>query len=167
MCWPLSRSTPSMATRRARPPRLREDSNTSAPTPRSASATAAARPAQPAPMTATRFMLTRNSGGHPGLPRDPELADRRERRALHQDAVAVARDLAEQRAVDRGHHQPGTLRAAVLGRQQGERFVVAARGAFRLEADETREVFGMARIQDIGRGDVETPEFVHRDIDAA
>src|SRR5439155_17311690 len=110
MCWPLSRSTPSMLTRRARPPKLREASKTVTGTPRSASVTAAARPDQPAPMIATRFNPApspqpspkgegKSSSGDPGAPRDPELADRGERGALLEHLEAVADDLVEQRPV--------------------------------------------------------------------
>src|SRR6266568_1745920 len=131
MCWPLSRSTPSMLTRRARPPKLREASKTVTGTPRSASVTAAARPDQPAPMIATRFNPApspqpspqggegKSSSGDPGAPRDPELADRGERGALGLEL-----------------HQPG-------------------------------EVLGVAPVQDVRGGDLELPELVHREIDAA
>ena len=43
--------------------------------------------------------------------RDPELAQRRQRDALVQHLEVVGLDLAQQRAVDVGHHQPGLLRA--------------------------------------------------------
>src|SRR5712691_1482715 len=147
MCWPLSRSTPSMLTRRARPPKLREASKTVTGTPRSASVTAAARPDQPAPMTAMRFVIPAphpdplprwergkwQSRRNPGPPRDPELAARRERGAPLEHLEAVAGDLVEQRPVDSGHHEARPLRMPVFGRQERERLVVAAHGALGLE----------------------------------
>src|SRR4051812_23530861 len=128
MCCPLSSGTPSISTRRARPPRWREASKTVTRAPRSASATPAASPAQPAPTTATRaFIGTKlsvmraatRSGGDPGLPRNPQLAQRRERDALREHVEAVAADLVQQRAVDRRHHQARPLRLAVFTRQRG------------------------------------------------
>src|SRR5689334_793981 len=125
MCWPLSSRRPSRSTARARPPSVRAASNSVTCAPLRASSTAAAQPAQPPPTTATA------GAGLPlvadiGLPRQPELAQRRERDALVQDVEVVARDLVEQGAVDRGHHQAGPLGASVFFRQQGQGLVVHA-----------------------------------------
>src|SRR5712691_8900333 len=56
--------------------------------------------------------------GDPGPPRDPELADRRERGALLEHLEAVAGDLVEQRPVDRRHHEARSLCVPVLRRQE-------------------------------------------------
>src|SRR6218665_3384988 len=52
------------------------------------------------------------------LPRQPELAQRCQADALVQHLEVLMPDLAQQRAVDAGHHQAGLLRAPVgLGQQ--------------------------------------------------
>src|SRR5690349_17305865 len=123
MCWPLSSITGSPLGRiagnaRARPPRVRAASNTVSAWPARVALAAQARPAQPAPITATLFFTS--CGPSPGsakrtkrptveasqlaerlnAPRQPELAQRRQAHALVQDLEVVALDLAQQRAID-------------------------------------------------------------------
>src|SRR5213078_2315154 len=90
-CCPLSSNAPRYSTRRARPPPTRLASIKVTDAPDAASSTAAARPAYPAPTTPT---LTDglSCGPRPRLPRDPELAQRRERDALLEHAEAVTAD---------------------------------------------------------------------------
>src|SRR5262250_3373054 len=138
MCWPLSRSAvlpPGSATEsdRARPPSVRAASSSVTVCPCRVAATAAARPAQPAPTTAIfngqpppglsaarpAPPLSASGGGerlraavrrsrHPPkrlhLPCEPQLAHRREADALVQHPEVLVLDLAQQRAVDAGHH---------------------------------------------------------------
>src|ERR1700712_4380287 len=103
MCWPLSSVLSRMRTTRARPPSVRDASYKVTAAPRAASSTAAAQPAQPPPTTATRC----GSLAAPlGFPRQPQLADRRQRNPVLQHVVLVMLDLGQQRAVDRSHDQP-------------------------------------------------------------
>src|SRR6476661_3184472 len=129
MCWPLSSraSRPSgMVTERlrARPPNCRAASNSVTAWPARVPATAADNPAQPPPTTANFTAQSSHAAQGLDLPGQPELAQRREAHALVQHLEAIALDLAQQRAVDAGHHQARLLAAPVLGRQQGQRLVV-------------------------------------------
>src|SRR5690606_11453726 len=107
MCWPLSSRRPSTSTLRARPPRVRAASKSVTARPAAASSAAAAQPAQPPPITATvdgvelagwaaawmeERLPGRTSAPHVGLPRQPQLADRRERNFLVQHMEVVALD---------------------------------------------------------------------------
>src|SRR5512145_2698982 len=114
MCWPLSRvmSRPSGSvpgTARARPPKVRAASNTVTWWPSRVACTAAAMPAQPAPMTASFMKPAPTSVSHLPqclhAPGQPELAQGREADALVQHLEVVAFDFAQQGAVDAGHHQ--------------------------------------------------------------
>ena len=136
MCWPLSSARPSHGRRvRARPPSCGAISNS---------------------VTAWPRAVACDGGGQAG----PAAADHGDARAAHhvsarascvriaiqslrsgvnddalvQHLEAVGLDLAQQRAVDVGHHQAGLLRAAVGLRQQRQRLVVAAVRALGLEA---------------------------------
>src|SRR6218665_810980 len=131
MCWPLSsmrrRPACSCGMLRARPPARRAASNTVTWWPEPVARTAAARPAQPAPTMAS-FIADRPARAARSqptqgvdVPGEPELAQRREADALVQHGEVVALDLAQQRAVDAGHHEAGLLRAQVGGRQQRQR----------------------------------------------
>ena len=64
--------------------------------------------------------------------------------ALVQHLEVVGLDLAQQRAVDVGHHQPGLLRPAVGVGQQRERLVVEAVRALGLEAHQRAEALAVA-----------------------
>src|SRR5262245_12083635 len=129
----------SMPTRRARPPRTLPCSNSATRTPACASVTAAAQPAQPPPITATEGAVlfidasSESSASLCRLQRDPQLAQRRERDALIQHAIAVAFDLIEQRSVDRRHDEARTLCRARFRRQKGERAFVPFASPFHLE----------------------------------
>src|SRR5664279_428978 len=144
MCWPLSSTLPWKTTSRARPPGAAAISNSVTRAPARVASTAAARPAQPAPTTATLSgALTR--AGRRSLPapvgahRDPELPDRRQRDALVQDGEIVGLDLAQEAAIAVGHHQARLLRRAVRLAEQGERLVVGAVRALGLEAHQPGE----------------------------
>src|SRR5882672_7899899 len=108
MCCPLSRSSDSLnGTLRARPPPCAAISNSETSWPASVAWTAAAKPAHPAPITATRRPVGLTSLPAPlGARGDPQLAQRGQRSALVQHLKAVLLDFAQQRAVDVGHHQP-------------------------------------------------------------
>ena len=73
------------------------------------------------------------------LPRQPQLAQGRERDALVQHLKARGFDFAQQGAVDAGHHEAGFLSAAVGRRQQGQGFVVQSVGAVGLELHQRGE----------------------------
>src|SRR5574343_74547 len=112
MCWPLSSVLPSMLTLRARPPSTRPASKRLVAWPASVSSTAAAIPAQPPPMTATRT----GSALDPGLGRQPQLAHGRQRNALVQYLEILVLDFGEHGAIDRRHDQPWALALAIDGR---------------------------------------------------
>ena len=63
----------------------------------------------------------------------------------------VVLDLAQQRAVDAGHHQAGLLGAAVGLGQQRQGLVVQPVGAFGLEAHECGKAFGVFALEDLVR----------------
>ena len=75
-------------------------------------------------------------------------------------------DLAQERAVNAGHHQPGLLCAPILGGQQRQGLVVQPVGAFGLEAHECRETLGILALEDFVRLHVELLQLVHRQVDA-
>jgi len=87
-------------------------------------------------------------------------------RALLEDPVIVAGDFVEQRAIDRSHHQAGALRAAVFGREDLERLVVAAPGTLGLEAHQAHEALGVIRVQNIRRRHSVFLQLVEGQIDA-
>src|SRR5690349_13012695 len=74
-----------------------------------------------------------------GARRDPQLAQRRQRDAPVEHAVAVARDLVEKRAVDGRHRETGTLCMTIACGQCRECRVVPGARAFGLEAHEVDE----------------------------
>ena len=76
-------------------------------------------------------------------------------------------DLAQQRAVDAGHHQAGFLRAPVGGGQQRQRLIVKAVGALGLKTHERGEALGVLALEDLVRLHVELLQFVHRQVNAA
>src|SRR3989344_4852532 len=157
-------------TGRARPPTVRAASNTVTWRPACPWAMAAAMPAQPAPMTAT-FMDAGPRLRHPAerlhLPRQPELAQRREADALVQHLEVLVLDLAQQGAVDVGHHQAGLLGAAVGIGQQGEGLVVQAVRTLGLKAHQRGEAVGIRALQDLVCLHVELLQFADRQVDAA
>src|SRR6201996_901551 len=169
MCWPLSVAASESSSERARPPGMPAVSKTVTSWPACVARTAAARPAQPAPTTAT---LTERSAAAPlRLARDPQLAQRRQRDALVQHLEAAGLDLAQQAAIDVAHHQRGPLRVAILGRQQRERLVVEAMRALGLELHQRREAVAVApgrvALEDLGGLDVELLQLGDRQVDAA
>src|SRR5690348_4837685 len=118
MCWPLSSAPGASLSERARPPGRGAMSRSVTAWPACVARTAAANPAQPAPITATfiaRSGERRRDGAveTPSMPaplrpaRDPELAQGRERDALVQDLELRGLDLAQQLAIDVGHHERG------------------------------------------------------------
>src|SRR4051794_11955364 len=126
MCWPLSSRTSRPSGRgkarlRARPPNCREASCSVTAWPARTASTPAASPAQPPPTTATFMAPDSKPAQGLDLPGEPELAHRREAHALVQHLEAVVLDLAQERAVDAGHHQARLLAAPVFGREQRER----------------------------------------------
>src|SRR5437763_13471362 len=101
MCWPLSSRRPRACTTRARPPSVRAASYSVTSQPCRSSSTAAAQPAQPPPTTATRRRCRGGAGFSAtdiGLPRQPELPERRQRDLLVQHVETLVLDLVEQGA---------------------------------------------------------------------
>src|SRR5574343_186012 len=163
MCWPLSSVRSSMRTPRARPPSTRPASKRLVAWPASVSSTAAAIPAQPPPMTATRT----GSALDPGRGRQPQLAHGRQRNALVQYLEVLVLDFGQQGAVDRRHDQAGALVLTIDRRQLGEGLLVITLGPLVLELHQGREIIRILAIQDIRRRDVELLQLLHRDVDAA
>src|SRR5436853_1166629 len=100
-------------------------------------------------MTATCLLIPRASSPHPGLPGDPELAQRRERDALVEDRVAIARDLLEERSIDGRHDEARALVAAVLRGELRHRGVVMGARAFGLELHQLLEGAAAAAREDV------------------
>src|SRR5574343_1825789 len=163
MCWPLSSVRSSMRTPRARPPSTRPASKRLVAWPASVSSTAAAIPAQPPPMTATRT----GSALDPGLGRQPELAHGRQRNTLVQYLELVAPNLIEQCPVNRCHDQARALALSVDRRQLGKGLLVILLRPLVLEFHQGSEIVRITGVQNIGSRDVELLEFVHRNVDAA
>src|SRR5437763_3680075 len=170
MCWPLSRLPPFQTTSRARPPAVGAISNRVTWAPAPVAWTAAARPAQPAPMTAILGAgISRRDADSSATPvrlhGDPQLADRRQRDPLVQDGEIVGLDLAQQAAIDVGHHQSGPLRGAIRVAEEAECLVVRAVRTLGLEAHQRREAVAVAALEDLGGLDVELLELAHRQVD--
>ena len=83
-----------------------------------------------------------------------------------QHLEVVVFDLAQQGAVDAGHHQPRLLRAAVRRGQQGQGLVVQAVRTLGLKAHEGGEALGIHTVEDFVRLDVELLQLAHRQVDA-
>src|SRR5881394_4620509 len=103
---------------------------------------------------------------YPGLPRDPELAHRRERYAALQHLEGVAADLVEQRAIDRRHDEPCALVAPVLGSEAPESVGVVRLRAVGLELHQAHEFGASAAREDVLDGEPETRELVGREVHA-
>ena len=101
---------------------------------------------------------------------DPELAHRGQRDALVQHLEAAVLDLAQQRAVDVGHHQPGLLGLPVGGRQQGQGLVVQGMGTLGLGGHQRGEAIAVApggvALEQLVRLDVEALQLADRQVDA-
>src|SRR5688572_14151808 len=170
MCWPLSSATPPCSTLRARPPGCAAISKTLTWSPASVARTAAVSPAQPAPMTASRFNAAASTLLPVGAHRDPHLAQRRQCDALVQHAEAVDLDLAQQRAVDLRHRQARSLRAPVGRGQERDGLVVGAMRTLGLELHQRAETLAVApgclALEQLLRLDVEALELIHRQVDA-
>src|SRR3954468_18249801 len=156
MCCPLSSRTsrPSGSGRvrlRARPPNCRDASCSVTAWPARTASTPAASPAQPPPTTATFIGPVSKPAQGLDLPGEPELAHRCEAHALVQHLEAVALDLAQEGAVDAGHHQARLLAAPVLRREQREGFVVEAVRAIGLELHQRAEAVGVGALGDLVR----------------
>src|SRR5512133_2798793 len=168
MCWPLSSVLPCMRTTRARPPSVRDASYSVTAAPRAASSTAAAQPAQPPPTTATCRRADRCSlAAHIGFPRQPQLADRRQRDPVLQNVIPVILDFCQERAVNGSHDQPRPLRSPVFPGQQRKRFVIDLLCAPGLECHQLFEVLAVAGIEQVGGAHIELLQLVDREIDAA
>src|SRR5450432_3979833 len=159
MCMPLSSAAPCDTTPRARPPAAGAISKSVTRAPHRLASTAAASPAQPAPTMATcSRVVTRErlrSSTAPVRPHcDPELPDRRERDALMQHGEVVGLDLAQQLAVDVGHHQPGLLRAPVAVVEESDSLVVGAVRPLGLEAHQRGEAVAVTTLEQIRGLDV-------------
>src|ERR1700741_4612432 len=86
---------------------------------------------------------------YPRLPGDPELAHRRERDALVEHREAVARDLVEERPVDRRHDEARALAGAVFGSELRERRVIVGPRALGLEFHQLHERLAAAALEDV------------------
>src|SRR5262252_3517769 len=80
--------------------------------------------------------------------------------------ATVAANLVEQRAIDRGHDQAGTLSASVLLREEGERAIVVLRGPLGLKSHESAERLSVTSVENVSSGYTETRKLVHRQVDA-
>ncbi len=111
------------------------------------------------------------SPSHPAqrlhLPRQPQLAQGRERDSLVQHLELVPLDFPQQGPVDAGHHQAGFLCPPLFVREQGQGLVIEAMGAFGLEAHQRRETVGILPLQDFVGLDVELLQLRHGKVDAA
>src|SRR6202171_6324533 len=101
------------------------------------------------------------------LPRQPGFAQRGQREAAIEDAKTIALDLVEQRAVDRGHDQSGTLRPAIDWRQRGQGLVVELAGALHLKRHQCLEPRSDVLLMQLDAGNPESFPFVLWQIDAA
>ena len=72
-----------------------------------------------------------------------------------EDAVIVADDFIERRAVNGGHDQSGPLRLAIGRGKLGKGLPVHSQRAFDLECHELAKAFAVARLQQIGFSDAE------------
>src|SRR3954471_23695854 len=106
-------------------------------------------------MTAMRRLT---SGRDPCLPRDPQLAQRRERDALMQHLEAVAADLGEQRAIDRRHDESRALALAIGLGQLRVRLLVVALRTRRLERHQSLECLAAFEREDVFGGEPELRE---------
>src|ERR1700737_1459985 len=105
-------------------------------------------------MTATRVaIMSGNTLVIPRcLPREPGFAQRGQRKAAIEDAKTTALDLVEQRAIDRGHDQSGTLRPAIDCRQLGQGLVVELAGAPHLKGHQCLEPRSDVLLMQLGAG---------------
>src|ERR1700682_1506096 len=101
------------------------------------------------------------------LPRQPAFAQRGQREAAIEYAKPIALYLVEQRAIDRGHDQSGTLRPAIDCRQRGQGPVVEPAGALHLKGHQCLESRSDVLLMQLGAGNTESFHFVLRQIDAA
>ena len=83
-----------------------------------------------------------------------------------QHLEVVALDLAQQGAVDAGHHQAGFLCAPVGSRQQGQRFVVELVRAFGLKTHQRGEAIRVFALENFVRLDVELLQLIDGQVDA-
>src|SRR5206468_7299823 len=144
-------------------PSVRAASNTVTSRPAAASVTAAANPAYPPPMTATRCfksVLPR------GFPCDPRLVQRRERDAAIEHTKTVAFDLGEQRAIHRGHHQARSLRAPITTGERCQRLRVTGSRALDLVRHELLERGRDLAPENIRVADAKPPQFILWQVDA-
>ena len=131
--------------------------------PRRLASTAAARPAQPAPTTAMADGRPRATAHRPR--QLVRIAIQSLRIGVSEmrwcsTCEVVGLDLAQQRAVDVGHHQAGFLRAPVVFGEQGEGLVVGAVGALGLKAHQRGEAVAVARVEQLRGLDVELLQLV-------
>src|SRR5688500_8746584 len=123
-----------------------------------------------APVTGADLRFSSRSIGtlalHPRLPCYPQLAQRRERRALRQHLGAVGANFAEQRLIDGRHHQAGPLLLTVCLRQQREGGPIVAERALDLEFHELPEAVAFARMHDVRHRYLIARELVERQIDS-
>src|SRR5262245_1204186 len=137
-CWPLSTTAPVSASRKddARPPSRVRASSTVTRVPRSASATAADRPAKPPPMTTTCGMSNRQLGPPPRRERQPDALVARQRNALVEDVEAARFDPGEEPLVDQSHRLGRRERAPILRRERATRAQIVGAGTPALERHE-------------------------------
>src|SRR5690606_32171101 len=87
--------------------------------------------------------------------------------ALMEDMEPVALNFFQQRVVDGGHDQAGTLRPSVDFRQVFQRANVGLPGAVRLELHQRVKFIGIPAMDDVGGRHVKALQLIDGNVDAA
>src|SRR4051794_18338851 len=87
-----------------------------------------------------------------GLPRQPRLAQGRERNPLVEHMETVALDLVEEGLINRRHHQPRSLRSAVADRETREGHAIHFSCTDHLLAHQCLERGGKASVENVAVG---------------
>src|ERR1700694_666802 len=117
-------------------------------------------------MTATRRVTPGSpSRSHTCPTPDPALPQRSEGHALIEDLIAVAANLLQQRAIDRGHDEARALAGAVFGSELRVGEVVVRERPFRLERHEPLERLAAAPRERVFGRETEPRELVLGQVD--
>src|SRR5262245_12440171 len=169
-CCPLSTTVPVAASTKdeARPPSRGRASSTVTRAPCSASATPAARPAKPPPMTTRlRIRLCRELGPPPGGQRESHVLVARQRDALVEDVEAARFDARQQSLVDEPHGLRRRERATILGSEGSPRAQVVGACASALERHQRTHTCGVPAGEQLLLVAAEVSQVLERKVDAA
>src|SRR5262245_79510 len=169
-CCPLSTTVPVAASTKdeARPPSRERASSTVTRAPCSASATPAARPAKPPPITTRlRITLCRKLGPSPGSERESHVLIAWQGDALVEDVEAARLDACQQPLVDEPHGFRGRERTAILGREGPARAQVVGASPTALERHQRAHSWGVAAGEELLLVAAEVPQILERQVDAA